>query len=199
MNTYAWAAGLVVLSYFIGSIPTGFLFARARGIDIRERGSGNIGATNVARILGKKLGLLILILDALKGAVPVAAVYGLGLHRSVDPFVLTACGVAAICGHCFPVWLGFRGGKGVATSFGVFLVADPMVTGIVVAMFAVIYAAFRIVSLGSLMAAIALPTLLWVLQRSDAAVTLGIAGTLIIVVKHRANIVRLVRRQESGI
>lgn len=190
---------VVFFSYVVGSIPTGFLFARARGIDIRAMGSGNIGATNVSRSLGKKLGLVVLVLDALKGALPVLAARGLGLDHSAGPFVITACGLAAICGHCFPVWLGFRGGKGVATSFGVFLAVDPPIIGLCVAVFAVMYALFRIASLGSLVSAIALPVLMWAFHRSSAVLTLAMASTVIVVVKHRANISRLLHGEEGRI
>lgn len=185
------AVAVIIAAYFCGSIPSGLLLARARGIDIREHGSGNIGATNVARSIGKKLGAVVLLIDALKGAVPVLAVLVLELHSKVDPFVLTATGFAAICGHCFPIWLGFRGGKGVATSLGVFLVADPLVAGIGVLTFAVLYAVFRIASIGSMAGAVMFPVLLWLLGRSDALVTLGIAGAAVVVFKHRGNLMRL--------
>lgn len=191
MSLSVLAVAVIIAAYFCGSIPSGLLLARARGIDIREHGSGNIGATNVARSIGKKLGAVVLLIDALKGAVPVLAVLVLELHSKVDPFVLTATGFAAICGHCFPIWLGFRGGKGVATSLGVFLVADPLVAGIGVLTFAVLYAVFRIASIGSMAGAVMFPVLLWLLGRSDALVTLGIAGAAVVVFKHRGNLMRL--------
>jgi glycerol-3-phosphate acyltransferase PlsY len=114
----------------------------------------------------------------------------------VDPWVLTACGVAAICGHCFPVWLGFRGGKGVATTFGVFLAVDPLSMGLCMVLFAALYAIFRLASVGSLAAALTLPVLMWLLDRPDEAVALAIASSAIIVIKHRANIGRLLRGEE---
>jgi len=190
---------MVVVSYLVGSFPTGVLVARARGIDIRAVGSGNIGATNVARSLSKKLGLLVLILDAFKGALPVLVTLALDLPSEVDPFVLTLVGVAAMAGHCFPPWLGFRGGKGVATSWGVFLAADPILASSAAVIFAVVYAGFRIASLGSLVATLSLPVLMWVTGRSDALVTLAIACGAIIVAKHRGNIRRLLRRQEHRV
>lgn len=196
MMDYAVALGLVVAAYVVGSIPFGYLFARARGIDIRQRGSGNIGAVNVARSLGKKLGLVVLLLDALKGAIPVLAARWLGLHESVDPFVITAAGVAAISGHCFPVWLGFRGGKGVATTLGVFIVVDPLITLVTVMIFVIVYAIFRIASLGSIVAVASLPVWLLVAQRGDEVVTLAIASALIVIAKHAPNIRRLLRGQE---
>jgi glycerol-3-phosphate acyltransferase PlsY len=190
---------VIVGAYFSGSIPSGLLLARARGIDIRDVGSGNIGATNVARSLGKKLGAVVLLIDALKGAIPTLVVLLLDLDTTVDPFVLTATGFAAICGHCFPVWLGFRGGKGVATSLGVFLVADPLVAGIGVATFVVLYALFRIASIGSMAGAVMFPVLLWILGRSDAVVTLGIAGAAVVIFKHRGNLVRLFTGTENKV
>ena len=190
---YAWAVALVAAAYFSGSIPTGLLFARARGIDIREHGSGNIGATNVARILGRRLGAVVLLLDLLKGALPVALAGWLGLDASVDPFVITACGVAAICGHCFPVWLGFRGGKGVATTVGVLLAADPLLLLLTVLVFFAVHRIWRWVSLASLVASVSAPVLGWVLGRTDHVVTLAIAAALIIVGKHHQNIRRLLQ------
>jgi acyl phosphate:glycerol-3-phosphate acyltransferase len=198
MSGHALAAALVAASYLLGSVPFGFLLARTRGIDIRATGSGNIGATNVSRSLGKRLGALVLALDALKGALPIVAVRGLGLDQSVDPFVLTACGVAAISGHCFPVWLRFRGGKGVATTFGVFLAVDPLSMGLCMALFAALYAIFRVASVGSLAAALTLPALMWALDRPDEAVILAIISSAIIVIKHRANIGRLLRGEEHS-
>lgn len=199
MSTYGLAAAVVVVSYLIGSFPTGLLVARARGIDIRAVGSGNIGATNVARSLSKKLGLLVLVLDAFKGAVPVLVTRALELESAVDPFVLTLVGVAAMAGHCFPLWLRFRGGKGVATSWGVFLAADPILAVAVAVIFAVVFAGFRVASLGSLAAALALPALMWGVGRSDALLTLAIACAGIIAAKHHGNIRRLLRRQEHGV
>jgi acyl phosphate:glycerol-3-phosphate acyltransferase len=196
MNDALLAAAVVIGAYLVGSIPFGKLFARARGVDIQKVGSGNIGATNVARTLGKKLGLLVLVLDALKGAGPMALVMALDLGDRVDPFIVAATGLAAICGHCFPVWLRFRGGKGVATSLGVFLVAAPMVAGLGVGVFAVMYALFRVASLGSITAALSFPILLWVLGRPDELVAMGIAGAIVVIGKHHANIRRLLGRSE---
>ena len=118
------------------------------------------------------------------------------LDRSADPFFITATGFAAMMGHCYPLWLGFRGGKGVATALGVFLVVDPASAVIAVAIFLVLVAITRIVSLGSLAGAASLPLSLWLFERSDAAVTLGIAGAVLVIFQHRDNLGRLWRRQE---
>ena len=193
------AAALVVVAYFVGSFPTGFVMARARGVDIRAVGSGNIGATNVARSLGKKLGVVVLFLDAFKGALPVVVALVLDFDERVDPFVVTAAGVAAMSGHCFSPWLGFHGGKGVATSWGVFLAVDPLMGGVAAVIFALVYAAFRVASLGSLAAATSLPAIMWLFGRSDAVVTLAIACAVIIAFKHRGNVRRLVRGEEHKV
>lgn len=193
------ASAVVAGAYLLGSVPFGLLLGRLRGVDVRTVGSGNIGATNVARSLGKRLGLLVLLLDALKGALPMLVLRWLDLAARTSPFLVTACGLAAVCGHCFPVWLRFRGGKGVATSLGVFLAVAPAVTGIAVAIFAALYAAFRIVSIGSLAAALAFPALMWLLHRPVAEIALSVAVLAIILIKHRGNIGRLLRREESKV
>ena len=196
--TSLWsAAGIVAAAYLVGSIPIGLLFAHARSVDLRNVGSGNIGATNVARALGKKMGLVVLVLDALKGALPLLVVSLLDLDAQIDPFLIVAVGFAAMAGHCFPVWLLFRGGKGVATALGIYLVVDPVSTAIAVAVFVAIWASTRIVALGSIAAAIGMPLLLWLRGGSDAAVTLGIAGGLLVLFQHRANLGRLVRGEEN--
>lgn len=199
MTAIALSAGMVVVAYFLGSIPTGVLIARSRDVDLRQRGSGNIGATNVARTLGKRLGAMVLVLDALKGAVPALAVSQLAARGEIDPFVVTVACFAAIGGHCFPVWLGFRGGKGVATALGIFLVVDPMVTAIAAGVFLVLYKAFHIASIGSMAAALTVPILQWILGRPDELVTLSIATALLILFNHRGNILRLVRRREHRV
>jgi glycerol-3-phosphate acyltransferase PlsY len=199
MNDLGLAAAVVAGAFLLGSIPTGLLLARLRGIDIRTVGSGNIGATNVARGLGKKSGVLVLLLDAAKGAIPILVVRLLDLGARVDPFVITATGFAAVAGHCFTPWLRFRGGKGVATSLGVFLALEPAVTAMTAGLFAAIYLATKIVSIGSIAAALAFPILLWLLGRPDESVTLGIAVAILIIAKHHGNIRRLLRRQEHKV
>lgn len=199
MNATHLGVAIVVGAYFVGSIPFGLLVARARGIDIREVGSGNIGATNVARGLGKKLGAVVLVLDALKGALPMLATMWFDIGDSAGPYFVTATGITAIAGHCFPVWLRFHGGKGVATSLGVFLTADPLVAAIGVGTFAVLYALFRIASIGSIAAALSFPVLLHVLERPPELVALGGLGALLIVFTHRHNIGRLLKGSENKV
>lgn len=197
MSDVALATALVAGAYLLGSIPFGLILARRRGVDVRQVGSGNIGATNVARSLGKKLGLVVLVLDVAKGAVPVLALGALPL--AAHPWLVTAVGVAPILGHCFPVWLRLHGGKGVATALGVFLALAPAVAGMAVALFAALYATFRVVSLGSMSAGVAVPVLLWATGRPAPEVTLGVVGAAIILVQHRQNIRRLLRRAELGV
>ena len=180
----------------MGSIPTGLLFARAKGIDLRGEGSGNIGATNAARVLGKKYGMIVLFFDALKGALPLIALSLCTLsYRS--PYMLTATGIAAISGHCFPIWLKFRGGKGVATSLGVFLVASPVATAIAAGAFLLIVILTKIVSAGSGTAAITLPVAMYFLGLSWPHISLALMVTAIVLIKHRSNFARIARGQEN--
>lgn len=197
MSDVALAIALVAGAYLLGSIPFGLILARRRGVDVRQVGSGNIGATNVARNLGKKLGLAVLVLDVAKGAIPVLALRWLPIET--HPLLVMAVGIAPILGHCFPVWLRLHGGKGVATALGVFLALEPAVAGLAVAVFALIYALFRVVSLGSMGASVAVPVLLWALGRPAPEVALGVMGAAVIVVQHRQNIRRLLRRAELGV
>jgi acyl phosphate:glycerol-3-phosphate acyltransferase len=195
-GAWMWAALAIAGAYLVGSIPFGLLLARARGVDVRAAGSGNIGATNVARTVGKRLGVLVLILDALKGMVPLGLVLWFDLAADTSPYVATAVGLAAIVGHCFPVWLRFRGGKGVATSLGVFAIVDPVATVAAAVVWVSLYAAFRIASVGSLAAAVAIPLALYLLGHPPWAVALGGGGGLVVIVKHQGNIRRLLGRSE---
>ena len=198
----AAATLLVVGSYLLGSIPTGLLIGMQMGVDVRTQGSGNIGATNVARTVGKKVGVLVLLLDALKGAAPIAIFTALDLDAAIDlgapidAYLVTAVALAPIVGHCFPVWLRFRGGKGVATALGVFLVVDPLALAVGAALFAALYAAFRIVSIGSMAAAIAIPVASALLGRPPPIILLAAVGGAIVIGKHHGNIRRLLRRSE---
>jgi glycerol-3-phosphate acyltransferase PlsY len=194
---------VVALAYLLGSIPFGYLLVRLRGGgDVRETGSGGTGATNVTRRAGKGAGLLTLLLDALKGmaAVLVArAVIGVWAEWWV-----CAAAVAAVLGHVFPVWLRFRGGKGVATGLGVFLVLAPLATACALAVFAAVVGLWRFVSLGSIAAAAVLPLAVWALSAagvSDRAappvLAVAVTGAALIIYMHRANIGRLFRGEES--
>lgn len=192
-------AGLVVLAYLLGSIPTGVLLARARGVDITGVGSGNIGASNVARNLGRKVGVVVFLLDAAKGALPALLARALVANGRLDPFAVTAVGFTAVAGHCFPVWLAFRGGKGVSTSLGVMLALAPLASVIAGGVWLALYKAFHIASVGSLVAVTLFIPLLLVLGAGDELVALAIAIAALILVQHRSNIVRLVRGAENKV
>jgi acyl phosphate:glycerol-3-phosphate acyltransferase len=184
-----------VTGYLLGSIPFGYLLVRAfRGADVRTTGSGNIGATNVART-SPILGLLTLVFDVLKG---VAAV---GLALTVFPGNRTAAfaaALAAISGHVFPVWLRFRGGKGVATGVGSFLLLTPKAILLAIAVFVAMMAMFRYVSLASVTAAATLPVFALLLHEghSSAQIVLIATGSALIILKHRQNIHRLLAGAE---
>ena len=189
---------IVAISYLLGSIPTGYLLVRLfRHEDIRSVGSGNIGATNVLRSGGKGLGAATFLLDVLKGAAPVliAAWIAPQFAGAVPPRDLEAlAAVVAVLGHMFPVWLHFRGGKGVATGFGVFLVAAPWAALAAIAVFAVILLLTRYVSLASILGAASFPLFAWFLVRGDKPapfVAAQIIVALLIIVKHHQNIRRL--------
>jgi acyl phosphate:glycerol-3-phosphate acyltransferase len=186
----------LALGYLAGSFPTGVLVARLRGVDITHVGSGNIGATNVARALGKKLGAVVLLVDAAKGFAPVwVAVHVLHL----DHAVVAGIGALAILGHVFPVWLKFRGGKGVATGLGVFLALDPLAAAVAVVVWVALYAIFRISSLGSMMASTSIPITMAFRHAPRPYLALAAAVLALVLFRHRGNIVRLVRRQETKV
>ncbi len=183
-------AGFVV-AYLVGSVPFGLILARMGGAgDIREIGSGNIGATNVLRTGRKGLALATLVLDMLKGALPVWLAY-----RYFGPDMAVIAGLGAVIGHCFPVWLGFQGGKGVATAAGVVLTLTPLTGLIVLALFILIAIISRYVSLASILgAAAAGPVAFWLGHVQAGELYLALA--VLIIVKHTANIRRLLSGTE---
>jgi glycerol-3-phosphate acyltransferase PlsY len=183
-------------AYLSGSIPFGLLIAKAKGVDIRTAGSGNIGATNVARTLGKPLGVLVLVLDAAKGFAPVLVAARVLAQPNE---IVAGAGLAAILGHVFPVWLRFRGGKGVATALGVFLALAPVAAAVAFGLYALVYAIFRISSMGSLVAATGLLVTMFVSGRPVPTLILGGAAWLLIVYKHRDNVARLLRGEEKKV
>ena len=194
---------VVLLAYLLGSIPFGYLIVRLRGGgDVRETGSGGTGATNVTRRAGRAAGVLTLALDALKGAAAVLVARALlGEEFGVGWWVV-ASALAVMLGHVFPVWLGFRGGKGVATGLGVFLSLAPLAVLCAAPVFVLVVWATRYVSLGSVTAAALLPLFVWLLgagPRADLRPLLlaAAAGAAFIIFMHRANIGRLLRGTES--
>ncbi len=199
-----WAIGLLAASYLVGSVPFAYLIAQARGVDIRAVGSGNVGATNVGRVLGAQWGVLTFVLDAAKGAVPVIGVpwlYLRGTGETAPAWLGMACGVAAVAGHVWPVWLGFRGGKGVATCAGMLLGVAPAAGIAGVAVWGLVFAVRRIVSLASIAAALAVALAAWLLYGRHEVWrpwTLSILGALVIW-RHRSNIRRLLDGTEPRI
>ncbi len=188
----------IAASYLVGAIPFGLLLSRGRGVDIRSQGSKNIGATNVSRLLGKKLGALTLLCDIAKGFAPMFVVTRLLADPVTDAVVVGLCGAASILGHMFPVYLGFKGGKGVATGLGVFLFLAP---GAVLPCLAVFVAAVGLsgfVSLGSLLASLAVIPGLLFLREPSWKIALASFVVLMIWAKHYRNIVRLLQGREKS-
>jgi glycerol-3-phosphate acyltransferase PlsY len=185
---------VVVVAYLLGSIPFGYLIVRRKmGADIRQTGSGGTGATNVSRRAGKAAGVLTLLLDAAKGSAAVL------IARAVagDDWLIAAAAIAALVGHMFPVWLSFRGGKGVATGVGIFLVLAPIPLLCAGVIFVAIVALTRYVSLGSIIAAILIPVFVWLLSDLRPLLVAAIVGAALIIFAHRGNIQRLVSGTES--
>lgn len=187
---------LLAAAYLLGSVPFGVLIARARGgVDLRRVGSGNIGATNVLRAVGKGAAVLTLLGDIGKGALAV----GLGRWFGVPPAVLAMIALAAVIGHLLPVFGGFRGGKGVATTLGVILASMPAVGGLLLAIWLAVAAIWRYSSLAALAASGALPVLAWWLDGRSPMVALAVVLFLLLLVRHRENIVRLWQGSEGKI
>jgi acyl phosphate:glycerol-3-phosphate acyltransferase len=187
---------VVVLAYLLGSIPTGYLLGKARGIDIRTVGSGNIGAANAFRALGKGAGIAALAADAFKGF---AAARFLPLLFGSAPSenLLIAAGLAAIVGHNYTCWLKFRGGKGIATSAGVLLAWMPFALLMVLGVWLLVCAISRYVSLASVAAALALPFTAWVADGSIPMVMIAAAVGVLAIYRHRSNIRRLLNGTEN--
>ncbi len=194
----------ILAAYVCGSIPFGLLVGRMRGVDLRTEGSRNIGATNAGRVLGMKWGVLVLVLDALKGLAGTALLPTLAGVETGQGHLQVLCGMAAILGHMYPLWLGFRGGKGVATSLGVIVVLAPLGTGVAFAAFVLTFAITRIVSLSSMVAAAALAAAQLILLQPNpfseetwSLTGFSIAIPLLVVFRHRDNIRRLLRGEEK--
>jgi acyl phosphate:glycerol-3-phosphate acyltransferase len=198
MTSYVLAA---IAAYFIGSIPTGYLWAKAKGVDIRSGGSGNIGATNVFRILGKGPGIVVLLIDALKGFLPAKflpalLLQGVAAGEPKYQSLAVVAGLFAVIGHNYTCWLRFKGGKGIATSAGVLIAWVPLALVITLASWIIVFAVSRYVSLASVLAAFVLP--LAVFATGEPGYMIGIASILsaLAIYKHRANIQRLLKGTE---
>jgi acyl phosphate:glycerol-3-phosphate acyltransferase len=198
---------VAVVGYLLGSIPTGFLVAKARGVDIRTVGSKNMGATNVFRVLGKGPGIFVLLVDALKGtaAILFAGEFsrrGIPLSDCTCEFwnqdlAMTLGGLCAILGHNYTCWLGFKGGKGIATSAGVFFTLAPLACSIALAAWIVSFLVTRYVSVASIVAAVALPTAVVLTQTNVALSVVTVVIGALAIYKHRANIQRLMAGTEN--
>lgn len=198
---------VAVAGYLLGSIPTGYLVGRAKGVDIRTVGSKNMGATNVLRVLGKGPGILVLVVDALKGFAAVGLIVhcypalnewlprlfpaeGIADSSARLNFGIVA-GIFAVLGHNYTCWLGFKGGKGIATSAGVFFALAPLAAGLALIAWLIALALTRYVSVASIVSAVVLPTVVWFTQESLVLRLVTIAIGLLAIVKHKTNIERL--------
>jgi len=198
---------VVVISYLLGATPSGYLAGMACGIDVRTAGSGNIGATNVVRVLGKKVGAVVLAADAFKGFVSARWVPGLALWLFPSPGMsrenlMVLGGVAAFLGHVYSCWLKFKGGKGIATAGGIALAWAPAACLTALALWALVLAVSKYVSLASIAAAIILPFAVWFWNGKNGSPTMTYAMTglsLLAIYKHKANIQRLFKGEESRI
>jgi glycerol-3-phosphate acyltransferase PlsY len=193
-----------ITAYLLGSIPTGYLVAKAKGVDIRAVGSGNIGATNVFRMLGKPAGIFVLVMDGLKGYAACAWAVDLiwkqwgGEFVDIEYLRITA-GLAVVLGHNYPFWLRFKGGKGIATSGGVLAALVPWAFIIILIIFILVFALSRYVSLGSIAAAIALPIATWLMKGSLTMIIVTTLMSVLAIYKHKANIQRLVNGTENRV
>jgi acyl phosphate:glycerol-3-phosphate acyltransferase len=196
---------VVVAAYLIGSIPSGYLIVTAtKGKDVRETGSGGTGATNVTRSAGKAAGVATLVLDVLKGFVAVEIARTVASPDGTVNWTVAMASVAVVVGHCFPVWLRFRGGKGVATGAGVFLALFPLAVLCALLVLLPIVWITRYVSLGSIVAAASFPVFVFLLTQGDSwsrsrrpLITTAVAVAALIVFMHRENIGRLIRGTEN--
>ena len=176
-----------LVGYAVGSLPLGYLAAnRLKGIDLRRVGSGNVGATNMYRTGGLAMAVLVVLVDVAKGAGSV-----LLMTRDADVIAPVSAGLAAILGHIFPVWLRFRGGKGVATACGVFWMLAPIATAMAAAVFVATVWMTRYVSLGSILATAVLPTFIWMTSSPAPVIVGSVAAAVLVIERHRANLIRL--------
>jgi acyl phosphate:glycerol-3-phosphate acyltransferase len=183
---------LVLIAYLLGAVPTGYILGSLAGVDVRKEGSGNVGATNVARVVGKRHGIFTLIADVAKGFFPVF----IALYLNFSPLATASVGIAAFLGHLYPVFLRFKGGKGVATALGVFLALAPWATLVLILVFAAVLLAARAVSLSSMIAAAAAPLVFWLSSHPPVYVWMSFFMAAMIVMRHRENIQRLLSGTE---
>ncbi len=203
----------MIVSYLIGSVPTAYLLGKLKGIDLRCEGSGNVGATNAFRVLGPWAGALSLFLDIGKGwlavtvlanvSVDLAALFGVGevlpLGAGPTDWLRVIAGISAIAGHNWTIFLKFKGGKGVATSTGVFLGLAPGALGLSLLLWLIIVILSGYISLGSMLAALGLPLFIWLLRGETELVFFGLLIAILVVIRHRSNIERLLKGEENKI
>ncbi len=189
ISNMLWIAG----AYLLGSVPTGLLLGKLYGIDVRNEGSGNIGATNLYRTVGRKVGIMTLLGDCLKGMIPVLLAWKLGLIEPMQAWV----GLAAFCGHVFSIFLLFKGGKGVATALGVYLALAPLAVLGALAIFILLVAIWRYISLGSIVAAAIMPVIIWFMPHTRELLFSAAIISTIVIIKHHANISRLASGTEN--
>lgn len=183
----------IVAAYLLGSIPTGLMLGRLYGIDVRKEGSGNIGATNLYRTVGRKVGIWTLFLDCLKGFLPVLLAAKFGLQDSMLAWI----GLAAFCGHVFSIFLKFQGGKGVATALGVFLALEPLAVLGALVVFLLLVLAWRYISLGSVVAAATMPVIIFFRPHTNQLLLATTLIALTVIIKHHSNIKRLLAGTEN--
>lgn len=200
-----WIATALIISYLLGSLPTGYLFAKMKGIDIRKVGSGNVGATNAMRVLGKRAGVTVLLVDILKGFLAVIVIgdfMSLSLPFTQAQNLRIIIGLCCICGHNWNVFLNFKGGKGIATSFGVLVGLSlrfpglGLVIGILILVWLGVFMAWRIVSLASLTASIALPVCVVLFKQPFLLVFVSSLLCLFVIIRHKSNLLRLIQGAE---
>lgn len=185
---------VLAANYLLGSIPSAYLVGKMKGIDIRQEGSGNVGATNAFRVMGKSAGLLVLAMDALKG------VLGVVLARLVGgPWFVVGASLLVIVGHSYSVFLKFRGGKGVASGGGIVLALTPLTVAIQLAIFVLVVALTKYVSLGSIVAALTIPLTMYLLGEPLPVIIFGITGATLVIYRHIPNIKRLIQGNENKI
>jgi len=204
MSPLVKIAASLMVSYLIGSIPTAYLFGRARGIDIRQHGSGNVGATNAFRVLGKGQGATVLVLDIFKGVVATAFLPGwFGIHDNILMYVLH--GLVVVSGHNWTCFLNFKGGKGIATSLGVLIGLTIQIAAIrpvllaTILVWLVVFLLTGFVSLASILAATVLPMAMVVTDQVFSVVAMGVVFCIFVVIRHRPNIHRLLSGTESRV
>ena len=189
-----WILVLIPVAYLLGTFPSADLVARHSGVDVTKQGSGNPGASNVLRLLGWKAGAVVLVLDAAKGAIAAAAGLAIDGHRGA--WIL---GVAAVVGHVFPVWRRFKGGRGVATGAGIFLVVYPLVTVVLAVVWVVIARGLHKASVASLVVAVLAPVTVAIRGGSTFDIVIVSAVSLLLIVRHASNLRRLIRGEEHGL